>query len=132
MTKPIFLLNFLLFFFSCTDSETKHRTELQQIASQLNELCPKRIDSETELSAIEVEDPNTLVYTYVLVNVPSNRVDTLEFYRLLWPGIISNIKVSPEFKKLRDHDTRIEYRYFDKEKRYICRVVIRPEDYEGK
>jgi hypothetical protein len=76
-----------------------------------------------------VKEPNTLVYNYTLVNLLSQNVDTTEFYRALWPGIISTIKVSVEMKKLREHHTTIEYFYQDKNKVPIYTFRIGPEAY---
>ena len=125
------LLVFLLFFIllSCTDKEAEHRKDLVRIAEEVNEKCPQMLDSETRLDGIEVKDPNTLVYHYSLINLEKKNVDTTQFYRMLWPGIISTIKTSVEMKKLRENNTLIEYLYLDKSKDTIFTFKIGPGDY---
>lgn len=117
-----------LLFAGCSD-ESKNMEELSGIAKEINEKCPQMLDSETRLDGIEVKEPNTLVYRYTLINV-INHVDTVQFYRALWPGIISTIKVSVEMKKLREHNTNIEYFYQDKNNKPIYTFRISPADYK--
>jgi hypothetical protein len=125
-----YLRPFLFFvFFSCSDKEAEHRKDLVRIADEVNEKCPQMLDSETRLEGIEVKDPNILVYHYALINLEKKNVDTTQFYRMLWPGIISNIKTSAEMKKLRENNTRIEYLYLDKNKDTIYLFRIGPEKY---
>jgi len=116
-------------FVQCSD-ESRHLKELSDVAKEINEKCPQMLDSETRLDGIEVKDPNTLVYRYTLVKLLSHNVDTVMFYRALWPGIISNVKVSVEMKKLREHNTNIEYFYQDKNGVPIYTFRIRPADYK--
>jgi hypothetical protein len=130
MRKHSYLLFALIIMLSsCAESIEDHVLALVKTADELNEKCPKMIDSETRLDGIGVKEPNTLVYNYTLVNLLSQNVDTTEFYRALWPGIISTIKVSVEMKKLREHHTTIEYFYQDKNKVPIYTFRIGPEAY---
>lgn len=124
-------LTLLVFFIllSCTDKEAEHRKDLVRVAEEVNEKCPQMLDSETRIDGIEVKDPNTLVYHYSLINVEKQNVDTFQFYKMLWPGIISNIKTSVEMKKLRENNTVIEYLYLDKAKDTIYLFRIGPEKY---
>ncbi len=124
-------LSALLFFvlISCTNKEAEHRKDLGRIADEVNEKCPHMLDSETRLDVIEVKDPNTLVYHYALIKLEKKNVDTAQFYRMLWPGIISTIKTSAEMKKLRENNTLIEYLYVDKVKDTIYTFRIGPGEY---
>lgn len=130
--RKFFLGGALLFIFfcSCTSAVEKHRKDLLRVAEEINEKCPKMLDSETRLDGIDVKEPNTLVYRFTLVHLLSKNVDTTEFYKALWPGIISNVKVSAEMKKLRDANTSIEYVYQDKENKSIYTFRIGPADYK--
>lgn len=125
-----YLIPLLFFvFISCKDKEEEHRKDLVRIAEEVNEKCPQMLDSETRLEGIEVKDPNILVYHYALINLEKKNVDTTQFFRMLWPGIISNIKTSAEMKKLRENNTWIEYLYVDKAKDTIYIFKIGPEEY---
>ncbi len=131
MTLKFYIFLFLasVLFTQC-DDEASHMKELSRIATEINEKCPQMIDSETRLDGIEVKAPNTLVYRYSLIHLVSQSIDTVQFYRALWPGIISNIKVSAEMKKLRDHHTTIEYFYQDKNNIPIYTFRVGPADYK--
>jgi hypothetical protein len=122
-------LAFCIFFVSCTNSEEENLKELQKIATQINEKCPQVLDSETRIEGIAVKEPNTLVYRYTLLNLKAENMDTAQFYRIMWPGIMSNIKVSPEMKKLRKNNVNIEYFYQDKDKKAVYTFKIGPKDY---
>lgn len=115
----------------CADSAEKNKQSLMRIAGELNQKCPQMIDSETRFDGIDLKEPNTLVYKYTLVNINAKQVDTIQFYKALWPGIISTIKVSAEMKKLRENNTRIEYYYQDKNNQPIYTFKIGSEDYKN-
>lgn len=119
----------LVCFIRCADSAEKNMEDLSKVAREINDKCPKMLDSETRLDGIEVKEPNTLVYKYTLINLSAQNIDTVQFYRALWPGIISNIKVSPEMKKLKQNNTNIEYYYQDKTNKAIYTFRIGPLDY---
>jgi hypothetical protein len=116
-------------FSACIDEATKHKENLEAIAENINKKCPKMLDSETRFEGIEFIEPNTLVYKYTLVNLLKQNVDTAEFYRALWPGLISNIKISPDMKRLRENSTLIEYYYLDKNHQPIYTFHIGPQHY---
>lgn len=72
------------------------------------------------------------MYRYTLVNLLASNVDTVQFYRALWPGIITNIRTSIEMKKLRETNTLIEYYYQDKTNTPIYTFHISPADYNSR
>lgn len=116
-------------FSGCSDPVAKNMENLSEVAKAINEKCPQMLDSETRLDGIEVKDPNTLVYRYTLVNLLAANLDTVQFYRAMWPGLISNIKISPEMKKLRENNTIIEYYYQDKTNKPVYTFRMGPSDY---
>lgn len=118
----------LIVVLSCSD-EQLFVNELKQIASDVNKKCPQMIDSETRLDGIEVQEPNTLVYKYTLVNIKVQGADTHLFYMSMWPGLLSFIKVSNEMKKLRENGTNIQYRYQDKDNQLFYLFKIGPNEY---
>ena len=128
--RLLFYIPLFLIFNGCLSSEESNRKALLETAAEINAKCPKMLDSETRLDGIEVKEPNTLVYRYTLMHVVSQNVDTVEFYKLLWPGIISNIKLSVEMKKLREAKTTIAYFYQDKNNVPIYTFRIEPEAYQ--
>jgi hypothetical protein len=113
---------------ACSD-EQLYVDDLRRIAKDVNEKCPRMVDSETRLDGLEVREPNTLVYQYTLVNVHLMPADTHQFFQSLWPGLISFVKLNKEMSKLRDNGTSIYYEYKDKSDKVVYTIKIRPEDY---
>ena len=111
--------------FSCSG-----RSDLEILVEEANKDYPARIDSETRIDNIEVHGENTLRYNYTLLNVLAQNVDTFQFRRALWPGILSMIKLSPDMKKLREAGTTIEYHYNDQQNKPICTFTITPAHYK--
>ncbi|MBL7931434.1 MAG: hypothetical protein JNL60_06015 [Bacteroidia bacterium] len=87
------------------------------------------IDSETRIDAVELRGEDTLVYQFTLVNFSGKNIDTAQFYRAMWPGIISNIRISPEMKGLREAGAKFMYVYKDKESKLIYSFRILPHNY---
>ncbi len=88
------------------------------------------VDSETRIDAVELRGEDTLVYHFTLVNFQRDNIDTAQFNRAMWPGIISNIRISPEMKRLRLANVKFVYSYQDKEAKPICQFKILPKQYQ--
>lgn len=101
-----------------------------QMVTELNKKCPQMIDSETRLDKIDVKEPNTLVYKYTLINLPVENVDTALFYKAMWPGLLSFVKVAKEMKGLRDNQGTVEYLYNDRAGKLIYQFKIGPQEYK--
>lgn len=121
----IFLVS--LAFFACSGPNVVDN--LPSVVQTINEKCPKMIDSETRIDAVELRAVDTLVYYFTLVNFQRDKIDTAQFNRAMWPGIISNIKISPEMKSLRQAEVKFIYSYQDKEAKPICQFRILPVHY---
>jgi hypothetical protein len=114
---------------ACSNEPT-YEEELQQIAIEVNAKCPQMIDSETRLDGIEIKGDNTIEYKYTLVNMVVSGPEAEQLGRALWPGIVSNTKVSADMKKLRDHNTTLIYSYNNKLNKPACSLTITPKDYK--
>lgn len=126
----IFLLLALAGLLARCQSSAARETSLQEIADGINKKCPQMVDSETRLDGIEIKDQNSkVVYKYTLVNLLAEQVDTFEFRRALWPGLLGHIKTSPAMKPLRDQKTNFEYYYQDKQGHFIYSLPVAPADY---
>ena len=116
--------------FSCSDDELDYLTELHQIAQKVNSKCPQLLDSETRLDGIQIIEPNTIVYKHTLVHAQVQDVDTHFFKKELWPGLLSDIKVSRDRQKLREHKSSVFFYYADKNNLPICTIKIEAKDYQ--
>jgi hypothetical protein len=102
---------------------------LKEVVTDLNEKCPAMVDAETRIDRLESIGDSVLRYHYTLISLSAPAVDTAEFFRAMWPGILSYIRVSREMKVLRDQEIIIEYAYWDRDQKPIYTFRIRPEDY---
>lgn len=127
--KQLIASLFICLIFAHCGPSTPPEKSLQEIADEYNKKCPQMIDSETRLDGIGIRDNSVIIYRYTLVNLLVENVDTLEFRRALWPGLLSLIKTNPAMQQLRERQTRFEYYYQDKRNRFIYTIKIAPADY---
>jgi hypothetical protein len=121
--------SFALMCFASCDSERSEAESLKEFVSKVNKKCPAMLDSETQFDGIEIKNGEVLRYNYTLVNVFVENVDKSQFYKDLWPGLLSDIKISSQMKNLRDKKITVEYYYQDKVSNPIYTFTISPEDY---
>lgn len=117
------------FLLSC-NIEPSETEQLQQSLKTVNDKCPQMIDAETRLDAVLFQAPSTIIYKYTLVNLERKNVDTAEFRKALWPGILSGVKVSDAMKPFRDNLITIEYHYSDKSNQIIYNFRASPQEYK--
>lgn len=125
-----FLLFLSMIFLGACQNNVSYKDELASMAANVNKKCPTMLDSETRIDGVEIQEPLNLVYKYTLVNVLKQNVDTAEFYRAIWPGILSTVKISPEMRKLRENFGTVTYVYNDKMNQKIYQVNVKPENYQ--
>ena len=114
----------------CTTSESIDNKALK-VVTQFNDKCPMMIDAETRMDGIEIENKNTIVYKYTLINLHVENVDTSKFNLELRPGIINTIKTNTDLAELKRIKSSFEYQYKDRENKFIYSFVITPTDYEN-
>lgn len=124
---PLFL-SLLLLLAGCSQPGAS-AVPLQEIADNVNKKCPQMIDSETRLDGIAIKDNSTIVYKYTLVNVMKKNVDTAQFRSMMWPGLLSIIRTSPDLKTLRGQRINFDYDYRDKLDQLLYSFHITPKDY---
>lgn len=88
---------------------------LAEVVSSLNGNCPVMVDADTRLDAITTDGVHELTYHFTLVSASAHLLDTAEFRKAMWPGLLSNIRVSPEMQKLRSQGVIIRYLYADRD-----------------
>lgn len=130
MKKILAIYSFVLclIFSHCTNTEAIDNKALK-VVTQFNEKCPMMIDAETRMDGIEIKGKNTIVYNYTLINLRVENVDTSKFNSALRPGIINTIKTNADLDELKRIKSSFEYRYKDRENKFIYSFVITPDDY---
>lgn len=121
----------LVFIFLLGCSVEQSQTEqLQQSLKTVNDKCPQMIDAETRLDAVLFRAPGTIIYKYTLVNLQRERVDTAEFRRALWPGILGSVRAGEAMKPFRENLMTMEYHYSDRLNKIIYNFKVSPKEYK--
>jgi hypothetical protein len=128
ISRFAYFLFALVLFTHCTGNRPDAKP-LEQIVADINAKCPQMIDSETRIDGIEIKANNVLAYKYTLINLSAANVDTSEFRKALWPGLLAIIRTNPELQELRNRQTVFEYNYLDKQKQFVYSFKILPRDY---
>lgn len=98
-------------------------------ASEINKTCPIMIDQYTRLdNAFALDDK--LQYNYTLINVEKSQVNPDTVKKYIEPGIINNVRTSPDLKIYRDNKTTMIYNYRDKNGVFILKFSVTPDMYE--
>jgi hypothetical protein len=107
----------------------RRQAPLEEVVSEVNAKCPVMVDSETRIDGVELRGDSMLRYSYTLVNLEAEGLDTAQFRQLMWPGLVANIRVTGSMQQLRDAGVVFEYLYKDKNGKQACLFTIRPADY---
>ena len=125
MTRATALFFLLICLFTGCGSDPS----LQETVAELNERCPVVLDEDTRLDAITSEGDHRLTYHFSLVRADRSSIDTAEFRRALWPGLLSNLRVSREMEKLRSDGVIVRYEYIDRHKSHVATFEFTPGHY---
>jgi len=118
-----FLVQFLFF------APPSYSKILAHAADEINKVCPIQVDQETILNNAVALPDNIVQYNYTLINYERAAIDTALLKQNMAPGIINNIKTSPQMKLFRDNKTTLAYHYVDKNGVFVVRLVFTPERY---
>ncbi|WP_340066913.1 hypothetical protein [Ascidiimonas aurantiaca] len=110
-------------------SRPDFEAQMKEAASELNEQLPMIIDEFTRLDSATVVSKSRFAYHYTLKNVakPEVNLDTVAKY--IKPGIIENIKNSPELAPYRENKITMDYVYYDKDGYLVTTISVTPDLY---
>lgn len=103
--------------------------QLTDAAREVNNISPKMIDEYSRLDSASTVRDQIFKYHYTLVNMSKKEVnsDTVEKY--IRPGIIENVKTSPDLKDFRDNNITMSYNYYDKNGDFVLNIDVTPDLY---
>jgi hypothetical protein len=99
-------------------------------ASEINKTCPIMVDQYTRLDNVLAMPDNACQYNYTLVNIDKSEVNLDIVKKYIKPGLINNVKTSPDLKIYRDNKTTMVYNYRDKNGVFILKYSVTPDMYE--
>ncbi len=125
----VFLIPFSLLLNSCELTQVD-QISLEEEIENVNKTCPQMIDEETRLQKVELIHPTKIRYEYVLIHLDRKNVDTTRFKQMLWPGILSAVKLDPGLERFRQNNMYFDYRYLDKQNQIIYTFNVVPKRYQ--
>ncbi|MDP4202258.1 MAG: hypothetical protein Q8861_06160 [Bacteroidota bacterium] len=111
-------------------SNTTLDKAMMEYAGEINKSCPVMIDSETRLDNVMAFPDNICQYTYTLVNMEKNTVDTLQLKNSVEPNIVNFVRTNPQMKYIRDKSVTVNYYYKDKKGIYLFMISVKPDQYQ--
>ena len=107
-------------------------TELKNAATELNKETPLNIDQYTRLDSASTKGKTNLIYYYTLFEMERSEVNLDTVNKYIRPGIIENVKNSPDLKTFRDNNITMDYRYYDKNGEFTTEISVTPDLYQNK
>ncbi len=89
------------------------------------------IDQETQLDNTIALPDNSFQYNLTLINMEKADVDIKALEENIKPGILNSVRTNPDMKMMRDQDVTLMYDYKDKNKDYLFKLTITPDQYKG-
>jgi hypothetical protein len=102
---------------------------LSERARVMNRDCPFVIDANTRLDSVTSPKENMLQNNYTLLNDDLEDIDIKAFEDIFKPEITHHLKATPQTEDFRRSNATLVYTYFDKEKRFVTNIVLRPGEY---
>ncbi|MCM8569858.1 hypothetical protein NE848_10735 [Gramella jeungdoensis] len=103
--------------------------QLKAAEKQVNAVAPKMIDGYSRLDSASAVGDRMFKYHYTLVEYFREQVNVDTVNKYIRPGIIENVKNSPDMKYFRDHEITMSYNYYDKEGEFVMEIEVTPEMY---
>lgn len=127
-----FAITFVIAFFAVQHfffNDKNLEEQLTDAAREVNNISPKMVDEYSRLDSASAVSDQIFKYHYTLVNMSKTEVnsDTVEKY--IRPGIIENVKTSPDLKDFRDNKITMSYNYYDKNGDFVLNIDVSPEMY---
>jgi hypothetical protein len=119
---------------SCGQQKYEHKN-LTEIASELNALCPKMVDSVTRWDKVSMSG-NCLELTFTLVNLDKDSTDIEGLTKEVKAFLIKNLekgfnmnKTQIDLNYIKQNNVVFHYIYLDKRKQVLSDIIIKPEEY---
>ncbi len=100
---------------------------IQKELNSLNQGLPKKLDGETELTKIYMEN-NNFVYQYRLYNYTTDKIDKAKFYTAMRKSLIDGACADSDTKSTLSDGHAMSYNYMDKNDIPIENIVIHYSD----
>lgn len=104
-------------------------SSVSAMVENVNKMCPVMLDADTRMDNVSVTGEKSIQVNYTLVNITAQQIDVNKLKSRLEPGIVQQIKTSPQFEKMRAGLMTIKFSYNDKEGNFLFSIKVGPEEY---
>ncbi|MCC6372580.1 MAG: hypothetical protein IT236_16370 [Bacteroidia bacterium] len=122
-----FVLNMVMG--NLNDAGMEQTPNSSQTQPQTNNQGPQMLDAETRLDSVTVSEDNVTRQYRTLVNVMEAQLDVELVKSQSRPNLVNEVKLSDEYKELREHSGSVEFIYSDKTGKQMFITTVGPEDY---
>jgi len=107
-----------------TSQESKHDVDklLTEASIVGNAKCPQNIDSDTRLDSVKYRN-GSINYNFT-INVIGANVDTIVFQSKMKVALLADLPKNNLYYLMKENGIDLNYFYFDKDGKYICRVHL--------
>ncbi|MBC2846740.1 hypothetical protein [Winogradskyella flava] len=95
----------------------------------MNKDCPFTFDSNTSLDSVTSPEKNVLRQNYTLLNDSKSDIDTQAFKELFKPEFKKNLQSQNQAEYFKKYNTKLVYRFYDKDKNHVTDIVLNPDEY---
>ncbi|MFA6702210.1 MAG: hypothetical protein WCR12_05425 [Dysgonamonadaceae bacterium] len=113
----------------CTSEKERLNKKLNEMAENLNQSTPIKLDQYTQFDSVAVSDDNIFTYFYTVKNTknPMALLDSMEIE--LGSNIKKAFKTDQSLKVFKDNNVTINYIYSDSTGSPVRTIIVTPEDY---
>lgn len=122
---------FAITFFGVQQMFTKDlAVEMRDAAAEVNKETPMQVDEFTRLDSASTKGKTNFIYHYTLFDLEKSEVNLDTVNKYIRPGIIENVKSTPELKDFRDNNITMDYRYYDRNGEFVTEITVTPDLYK--
>jgi len=129
MKKIIYIFLGLSIILSCESRTTDIELLLKLSAQEINKMCPRTIDKDTQLDNVVVLSNKTIQYNYTLVNWELEDLDLQAIESDFFPLLLNRTKTNPGLSRFRDNKVTVNYYYADMDGKFVALYEVTPQLY---
>ena len=121
------------FQFFLSESRGEVKVEITELVAKYNKNCPLKIQEGIRLDSVNlpnVPDESVVQYNLTLMNVEKETAEINIIQKEIEKSLVSTAKENSGLKVFRDNDFALVYNYNDKNKVFLFKVTIMPDQYK--
>lgn len=105
-------------------------TEIVELVDKYNKNCPLIIQEGIRLDSVNLPEDKVVQYNLTLVKVEKTTAEVNVIHKEIEKSLVSTAKENSGLKVFSDNDFALVYSYNDKNKVFLFKVVIMPDQYK--